>query len=336
MLIGLMLVATIDSSQIRNIPVAPSETLRVTLSGAGQPVVIIPGLLGSSYAYRKVVPSLTAAGLRTVVVEALGVGFSSRPSKSDYSFTAQSRRIEAVLDSIGGIKCATVLAHSAGVSMALRLAAHRPDLVCGLVAENGGPNDTVATTSVRKAASLAWLIKIFGSRGRIRSQIRKGMLETAGDTSWITPETIDHYTAGGAGDLGATLNAIKGMARARESERIDTLLPKLKIPIHLLIGGAPRGSGLPDGQFRLFRASVPQLVIDTVAGSGLRVHEEQADVVIKAVHDMLKQLGATQPSGGLGLRYVGSPVEIADDHRADRVGRRGRQHQGLAAILGTG
>jgi pimeloyl-ACP methyl ester carboxylesterase len=311
MLVSLMLVATVDSSLIRNIPVAPAETLRVTLTGSGQPVVIIPGLLGSSYAYRKVVPSLAAAGLRTIVVEALGVGFSSRPSKSDYSFTAQSRRIEAALDSIGGIKCATVLAHSAGVSMALRLAAHRPDLVCGIVAENGGPNDTVATTSVRKAASLAWLIKIFGSRGRIRSQIRKGMLETAGDSSWITPETLDHYTAGGAGDLGATLNAIKGMARARESERIDTLLPKLKLPIHLLIGGAPRGSGVPEGQFKLFVARVPQLVIDTIAGSGLRIHEEQPGVVIKAVHDMLKQLGGAQPGAGLGFHRGGIQSALA-------------------------
>src|SRR5262245_17273053 len=81
MLFGLMLIAAVDSSQVRNIPVALAETLRATVTGSGQTVVIIPGLLGSSYAYRKVVPSLAAAGVRTVVVEALGVGFSSRPSK---------------------------------------------------------------------------------------------------------------------------------------------------------------------------------------------------------------------------------------------------------------
>jgi len=295
MLVSLMLLATVDSAVVRNITVAPAETLRTTTFGQGRPVVVIPGLLGSAYAYRKVIPQLNAAGMQVIVIEALGVGFSSRPGKSDYSFTAQSYRVAAALDSIGGIRCAPVLAHSAGVSMALRLAAHRPDLVCGIVAENGGPNDTVATTSVRRAASLAWLIKIFGSRGKIRSQIRKGMLDTAGDTTWITAEVIDNYTAGGAGDLGAVLRAIKGMARAREAEHIDSLLPKIQVPVHLLIGGAPRGSGLPDDQFRLFTAALPHLHIDTIAGSGLRIHEEQPGVVVKAVRDMVKQLGGAPP-----------------------------------------
>mgnify|MGYP003557970601 CR=1 FL=1 len=35
------------------------------------------------------------------LIEPLGFGFSSHPSKSDYSFTAQADRIGAVLDSLG-------------------------------------------------------------------------------------------------------------------------------------------------------------------------------------------------------------------------------------------
>jgi len=291
MLFGLILAVAADSAVIRNLVVAPAETLRVTLVGHGQPVVVIPGLLGSAYAYRKVIPLLTAADLSVIVVEPIGVGYSSRPGKGDYSLTAQSRRVAAALDSLGGIGCAPVLAHSAGASIAVRLAAHRPDLVCGLVAENGGAMDTVATTSVRRAASYAWLIKLFGGRGKIRSQLRKGMLETAGDSSWVTPEVIENYTAGAAGDLGAVLRAIKGMARAREPELMADLLPTVKVPVHLLIGGAPRGSGVPPAQFQLLKAKLPQLVVDTVPGAGLRIHEEQPGVVVKAVLDLIKLLG---------------------------------------------
>lgn len=291
MLFGLMLVVAADSALIRNVVVAPAETLRTTTVGQGRPVVVIPGLLGSAYGYRKVIPQLTQAGLQVIVIEPLGVGFSSRPGKSDYTLTAQSARVAAVLDSLGGIGCAPVLAHSAGASIALRLAVHRPDLVCGVVAENGGAMDTVATSSVRRAASYAWLIKIFGGRGKIRSQIRKGMLETAGDSSWITPEVIENYTAGPAGDLGATLRAIKGMARAREPEHIAELLPKVRVPVHLLIGGAPRGSGVPPGQFRLLKASLAQLAVDTIPGAGLRIHEEQPGVVAKATVEMARRLG---------------------------------------------
>jgi len=295
MLISLMLAAAADSAVIRNIVVAPAETLRTTLVGQGRPVVVVPGLLGSAYAYRKVIPPLNAAGLQVIVIEPIGVGFSSRPAKSDYSLTAQSQRVAAVLDTLG-TGCVPVLAHSAGASIALRLAAHRPDLVCGVVAENGGGMDSVATTSVRRAASYAWLIKIFGGRGKIRSQIRKGMLETAGDSSWVTPEVIENYTAGAAGDLGAVLRAIKGMARAKEPERMAELLPKVKLPVHLLIGGAPRGSGVTLTQFQVLKAGLPQLVVDTVPRAGLRIHEEQPGVVVKAVLEMVEQLSTRRAS----------------------------------------
>ena len=69
------------------------------------------------------------------------------------------------------------------------------------------------------------------------------------------------------------------------------LLPQVKIPVHLLIGGAPRGSGVTPAQFRLLKAKLPQLVVDTVPGSGLRIHEEQPGVVVKAVLDLVKLLG---------------------------------------------
>lgn len=294
MLFGLMLLAAADSTVVRNIVVAPAETLRATIVGHGRPVVLIPGLLGSAYALRKVIPPLSAAGLQPIVIEPLGVGFSSRPGNSDYSFTAQARRVAAVLDTLGGAGCAPVLAHSHGVTIALRLALHRSDLVCGIVAENGGPTDTVASPSVKKAVKFAWLIKLFFGRGRIRSELRKGMLDTAGDTTWITREVIDNYTAGGAGDLGAVLRALKGMSRSVEPEQLAPLLSGLKIPIHALVGGAPKGSGIPPSQMAALKAGLPHLVVDTVPGAGLRIHEEQPAAVVQAVLDLVKHLGGNQ------------------------------------------
>src|SRR5439155_2300210 len=108
MLFSLMLLVAADSVQVRNIVVAPAETLRTTIVGEGHPVVLIPGFLGSAYGYRKIIPLLSSSGFRVIVVEPLGVGFSSRPGDSDYSLTAQSHRVAAVLDSLGGIRCAPV------------------------------------------------------------------------------------------------------------------------------------------------------------------------------------------------------------------------------------
>src|SRR5438132_10545397 len=97
------------------VPVGPAESLSVETAGRGDPVVIIPGLFGSVFGFRKLVPLLVDAGYRTIVIEPLGVGASGRPEKANYSLTAQAARIAAVLDSLH-VRSAIVLAYSIGGS----------------------------------------------------------------------------------------------------------------------------------------------------------------------------------------------------------------------------
>src|SRR2546426_1510347 len=65
------------------VPVAPTESLSVETAGRGAPVVLIPGLFGSAFGFRKLVPLLVGAGYRTIVIEPLGVGASARPERSE-------------------------------------------------------------------------------------------------------------------------------------------------------------------------------------------------------------------------------------------------------------
>ena len=255
--------------------------MRTTSLGNGPPVVLVPGMVGSAYAFRKVIPTLEANGLRIVVIEPLGVGWSSRPEGANYSLTAQAQRIAMVMDSLG-ISRATVMGHSLGVSIVLRLALLRPDLVSGIVANNGGPEERAATTGVRKAAKYAFLIKLFGGTGRLKKELEKGLRGTAGDSTWITREVLDAYSAPAAQDLGATLDVLKGMARATD----DSLAPRLgaiAVPVHLLIGGAPRGSGINSTYTALMRSRLPRLTVDSIPGAGLHIHEERPEVVSGAI-----------------------------------------------------
>ena len=158
-LLPLFLAAT-DSTSLA-LRVAPAETLHVVVAGAGEPVVLLPGLFGSAYGFRKVEPLLRAAGYRTIVIEPLGVGSSGRPERADYSLTAQADRIAAALDSLG-VAHAIIVAHSLGASMAYRLAYRRPDLVRGLVSLDGGPAEAAATPAFRRAMRFAPWIKLFG------------------------------------------------------------------------------------------------------------------------------------------------------------------------------
>ena len=58
-LLALLLIP--DSGSVSHafmVPVAPAESLSVEATGRGDPVVLIPGLFGSAFGFRKLVPLL--------------------------------------------------------------------------------------------------------------------------------------------------------------------------------------------------------------------------------------------------------------------------------------
>src|SRR2546430_1934112 len=116
-----------DTSRAFSIALAPAESVWVTVEGVGDPVVLIPGLFGSAFGYRTVLPRLVEAGYRPIVIEPLGIGTSGRPEHADYSLTAQADRVAAALDRLG-VGDVIVVAHSVGAAIAYRLAYRRPAL----------------------------------------------------------------------------------------------------------------------------------------------------------------------------------------------------------------
>lgn len=290
MLLALALLISTDSAQVRMVQTAPSESLRVTIVGTGQPIVLVPGLAGNAYAFRKIIPSLTEHGLQIVVIEPLGVGYSSRPSKANYSIASQADRIAAVMDSLQ-LPPTLVVAHSVAVSMALRLAVQHPDRVTQILAIDGGPDETLATNSMRKAVKLGFFIKIFAGRGRIKSEVRKSMVSSSTDTTWITPEVVDSYTAGPAGDVGAVLRALKGMVNSVEPDSVRPHLREITVPVRLLVGTGPHDSGVSQGKMLVMKGRLPDFAIDSVPGVGLHIHEEKPDAVVQEILRMLGKGG---------------------------------------------
>src|SRR3989442_3603357 len=113
-----------DSADARTfkVPLAATESLEVETSGVGQPVVLIPGLFGSEFGFRTLVPLLNAAGYRTIVIEPLGIGSSAPAARADYSLTAQADRIAGVVRSLNvpqAGRIADSVAGQAGVPLGL-------------------------------------------------------------------------------------------------------------------------------------------------------------------------------------------------------------------------
>lgn len=276
------LLLLLGTPQTAMIPVAAGESLAVTITGAGDPIVLIPGLLGSGFAYRNLTPLLNDAGYRTIVVEPLGVGASSRPREADYSLHAQSDRIAAALDSLGAAE-AYVVAHAVGSAIAFRLAYRRPDLVLGVISLEGGAAEAATTPGFQRSMRLAPLIKLLGL-GFIRGKIRGQFLAASGNRTWVNDSVVAGYTAAAARDLGGALDGYRGMARAREPEPLTPHLREIRCPVYLLLGAVPHEGGPSSAAVALLAEQIPAFAVDSIPGIGHFPHEEAPRVVVDAVN----------------------------------------------------
>jgi len=263
--------------------VAPAETVHVEAwPGTGKPVAVIPGLFGASFTFRKVVPLLAAQGFRPIVIEPLGTGFSSRPLKADYSLSAQSHRIAAVLDSLSSGPV-LVLAHSLGAAIAFRLAIERPDLVRGIVSLEGGPTEEATTPTFRSAMRFVPWIKLLGGIRLVRRKIRGMLLDSSGDQSWVTDGIVLGYTLGEARDLNATLRTFLAMSRAREPAKLAPRLGDIACPVTLVVGTAHHDGDVPPEEVALMSHSIQAFEVDSQRGAGHYLQEERPAAVVSAV-----------------------------------------------------
>ncbi|HLQ23635.1 MAG TPA: alpha/beta hydrolase [Gemmatimonadales bacterium] len=284
---ALALLGPSDTAVVRDIPVSQGEVLRTTSFGSGRPVVLIPGLFGAAFGYRKIVGSLVEQGYRAIVVEPLGFGWSSHPRRANYSLSAQTARVAAVLDSLE-IRKALIVAHSTGGSIALRLAYQRPDLVEGILSIDGGPSESASTPSLRRAMRFGGMLtKALLQPDAVRSEVRHEIVANSSDTTWVTPQVVLGYTDGVTADLPGAIDAWQGMAKSVESESLLARLGECRVPVRLIIGAVAHQSGVGADQIVLLGQRLPDFRVDSVAGSGQYIQEEQPAAVITALEKLV-------------------------------------------------
>lgn len=271
-----------DAPESFRVPVAPAESLAVTRTGAGPPVVLVPGLFGSAYTFRALLPLLAESGFQAIVIEPLGVGGSSRPAGANYSLSAQADRLANVLDQLG-VPSSVVVAHAVGAAIVYRLAYRRPDLVGAIVSLEGGPAESAATPGMRRAMKLAPWLKWMGGVDLVRAQIHRYLLAESGDTSWVSDRVVQGYTADAAADLDATLRTYRAIADAQEPEPLELHLAEIRCPVRLLLGGHPHGSRPGTNDIERLRRTLPAFAADTIPGVGHFLHEERPRVVLDAI-----------------------------------------------------
>jgi len=281
--LGLLLLADgARSPRAFMVPLTPTESLSVETAGSGEAVVLMPGLFGSAFGFRKLAPLLNDAGYRTIVIEPLGIGASARPEKANYSLAAQAERVAAVLDTLR-VRGALLVGHSIGGAEAFRLAYRRPDLVKGVISIESGPTEATITPAFKRALRFAPWIRLFGGVKLVRRKIRNLLLSSSGDSTWVTDDVIQAYTAAASRSLKATLKVYLAMANAREPEKLAPHLAEIHCPVRLLVGTARHEGGVRDDEVTLFQQTLRSFALDSAVGAGHFIQEEQPEAVVTAV-----------------------------------------------------
>ncbi len=281
----LMLILVLNLGVVQAIEVAPEQVLTVISAGSGDPVVLLPGLSGCAYGYRKIVSPLHDSGFQTVIIEPLGIGSSSRPEKADYTMTAQADRVAGVMDSLE-IFDAIIVGHGVSASVALRLAYRRPDLVRAVISVEGGPNESTATPTMERSLKFASVVAKLGGRRMLRDRFKSNLEEASGDRSWIDRRTVGRYLKNIDGDLNVFISALRAMARSTETESLRDNLVNISCPVLLLAGQAPHSGSVTDDEIDILREGLSRFSYQPVPDAGHFIFEEQPEVLITAIKSL--------------------------------------------------
>ncbi|MDQ1373736.1 MAG: haloalkane dehalogenase [Actinomycetota bacterium] len=103
----------------------------------GEVVLLLHGEPSWSYLYRRMIPVLTAAGLRAVAPDLIGFGRSDKPSpRSEYTY---ERHVDWTWEAVEriGANAMTLVGQDWGSLIGLRLVAEHPDAFARVVIANG-------------------------------------------------------------------------------------------------------------------------------------------------------------------------------------------------------
>jgi pimeloyl-ACP methyl ester carboxylesterase len=283
--------AQAQQARQQRVVIGPGDTVAVSSTGSATAptVVIVPGMLGGAFGFRHVTQALLQAGMRVVVIDPLGYGSSARPRSGDYTLEGQARRIAHAMNA-ANVHNALLLCHSVGGAICYRLAIMSPERVRGIVAVNSGPDETAASSGMRRALRFAPVIRVVGGAGRAQARLEESLKANSHDPSWVTAEVMERYSAP-YNDFGAALNALSAMASAREPEPLAPRLIRIRAPVRLLVGTSGEGGITGADQIAILK-QIANLQVTQVLRAGQYIQEEQPRAVVDAVLGLHRALMA--------------------------------------------
>ena len=278
----LALAAALTVGQSTAATPAASQSLRttpaVTVAGDGpETVVLLTGLVGGVAGFRRLETRLLERQCRVVIINAYLLSIDS----AEVSFHALGRRVDRVLDSLGVVG-ARVVGHGHGGGVALRLAANAPHRVASLYLLDIGASAVNRSPIFNKSIRLVPVIaRIPGGPAFIRHRMLRGLRESSGRHDWIDDASERAYTEPMLDDVDRVISMAMRLAQAEEPESLSTLIGRLRMPVTVLLGGAPHAAAPTPDELEALNPLGRLLRVERLPGVGHFPHEEAPDDVVR-------------------------------------------------------
>jgi pimeloyl-ACP methyl ester carboxylesterase len=290
--------ATLDGVRVRYVD-----------TGRGSPVVLIHGFASSLETWASVTPALVESGHRVIALDLRGFGWTDRPP-GDYSSEAQARLVLALMDQLG-VARASVVGHSYGGGVALRLALVAPERVDRIALYDAWAysGQLPAFFHVARADGIgeAMFATWYGERAEDR------MALAFYDQRYVTMELIDAVEASlrRPGTYAAALAAV----RAMHYEEVEEQYRTIEHPALLLWGREDRVTPIEIGE-RLSR-ELPGARLVVYPGCGhfpMIEHARQSTAELaRFLADASAPPVATEPTSGGETPVEAGPIETGTD-----------------------
>jgi pimeloyl-ACP methyl ester carboxylesterase len=216
--------------------------LHCLAAGAGPPVILLHGFVGSADDWRPTLELLAGAGYRAIAIDALGFGASDKPVDAPYSLELQTRLYAGLLARLGIVQ-AGFAAHSMGGKYALAMALLHPECVSRIMlVDSDGFQDIPAW--MQNGGNLPWLgeiiLNLVARPAIVRAQLRTVFYDPE---RFATPELIER----GVAMLAEPANRAALLALSRNYSATDLKqtglyrrLAELTLPILIVWGSHDR------------------------------------------------------------------------------------------------
>lgn len=276
------------------VPVGPGSLHVERYGHGGTPVVLLHGFTTSGFLWRHVGAALARLGHTAFAVDLFGYGESDRPWDADYGVASQAEYLDRALTALR-INQPTIGGVGLGGSVALRLAATRPERVDRLVLVNTPAFDLLPGREVRmvQAATARSPLRVSRSVLGVAPLLTPALRESVADPAAMPDRLIARYLAPFVGRDG--VRHLLTLARSVRTADMEELELEAVTARTLIVWGE-EDPFLERGVADRLRRAIAGARLVRLEGVGRLVPEEAPDELAALIRDVTADLAAGTPA----------------------------------------